>query len=307
MQQRTLIEDLKYQFQHGGMTIRLIFINTFFFIAIQLIFLLGNLFKISELAYFVNMKIFTLDAKIPDVLFTPWGLFTNIFSHFDFSHFISNMLMLYFSGQLFERLFSRERLLYTYLLGGLFGGGLEIIAHFIFPIYSDIHTYVIGASGSIMAIFTAMVFYRPNIEVRPFGLFSVKLIFVALFFLLLSFLGVSSKSETAHFAHLGGAILGAISIKNIYNSTNIVTIFQKYIQSFFSFFKNIFRKKQPTFKVDQGGSARGGHKTDEEYNYEQKQKQIIIDQILDKIGKSGYESLSKTEKELLFKQSKNDK
>lgn len=308
MQQRTLIEDLKYQFQHGGMTIRLIFINTFVFALIQILFLLGNLFQASDIASEINTRIFTLDTQFPDFFIAPWGLITNIFSHFSFSHFFFNMLMFYFSGQLFEQLFNRDRLLYTYILGGLFGGALEMVAHFIFPVYAGIHTYVIGASGSIMAIFIAMVFYRPNLEVNLFGVFPVKLIFVAIFFLLLSFIGVSSQSETAHFAHLGGAILGAISIQNLYSKKNIIAVFQKNIESLVSSIKKPFTKKQPTFKVNQGGgSARGGYKTDEEYNYEQKQKQIIIDQILDKIGKSGYESLSKAEKEMLFNQSKNGK
>lgn len=310
MQQRTLIEDLKYRFQYGGMTTRLIFINVLVFLIIQLLNIIGFLFESTSVDFFptITQYLFTLNTNISYFIYAPFGLITSIFAHFGPYHLLMNMLMLYLTGKLFEQLFNGDRLLYTYILAGIGGGIFEIIVRQIFPIYEGHDVAIVGASGSVMGIFMALAFYRPNIEVQLFGIFPVKLIILAGLFLLLDLVGVTSNDNTAHFAHLGGALIGFLSIQNLHKKNNIITSFQRIIQSFFSFFKNIFRKKQPTFKVNQGGgSARGGYKTDEEYNYEQKQKQIIIDQILDKIGKSGYESLSKAEKEMLFNQSKNGK
>lgn len=309
MQNKTFIEDLKYKFQHDGMTTRLIFINVIVFVAIQLLNTIGYLMTGSHLNIFslINQYLFSLSTNLSEFVYAPFGIITSIFAHFSFYHLLMNMLMLYFSGKMFEQLFSSKRLLYTYILGGIAGGLFEIIVRQILPAYEGQDVAVIGASGSIMAIFIALAFFRPNLEVLLFGMFPVKLIILAGIFLILDLIGISSNDGTAHFAHLGGAVIGVLSIQNLHKQTNIITSFQRVTESFLSFFKKLFGKKQPTFKVNQGGNIRGGFKSDEEYNYEQKQKQIIIDQILDKIGKSGYESLSKTEKELLFNQSKNGK
>lgn len=309
MQNRTFIEDLKYQFHQGGMTIQLIFINVFVFVVIQLISVLVYLTKVDDTSFFFHLNdlLFSLNTNLRGFIQAPWGIITSIFAHYGPMHLIFNMVVLYFTGKIFEQFFSRERLLYTYILGGIAGGILEIIIRAIFPVFADSSIAIIGASGSNMAIFMAIAFYRPNLEVNLFGIFPVKLLYLAAALILIDLIGIRSNDNIAHFAHLGGAILGIFSIRNINKQNNSITLFQRVMKSIFSFFKNLFRKKEVKFKVQQGGSARGGFKTDEEYNYEKKQKQIIIDQILDKISKSGYESLSKTEKEMLFDQSKNDK
>jgi hypothetical protein len=218
------------------------------------------------------------------------------------------MLMLYFVGKAFEQLFSQKRLLYTYILGGLLGGIFEILAHTFFPLFAhETKTVIVGASGSVMAIFIALAFYRPSTEVSLFGIFPIKLIYLACIYLVMNLFSLSKPDGTAHFAHIGGAVLGIVSIQNINSSKNIISLFERLIQSIKNIFSRITSKKQPKFTIHQGGSARGGVKTDEEYNYDKKQRQIKVDVILDKIAKSGYESLSKSEKEFLFKQSQDGK
>ena len=109
-------------------------------------------------------------------------------------------------------------------------------------------------------------------------------------------IGIGSDDHIAHFAHLGGATFGILSIRNIQSNKNILNRLQKIIEDLKLTFKGKKKTKNTEFsKV----------KTDEEYNYERKLRQEKTDVILDKIAKSGYESLSKSEKDFLFNQSKN--
>jgi len=300
--EQNLFESLKNSYRYGGMTIRLLFINAAIFLLIQILSVIIRLMMAdnSVLSVFLN-AVFTLNTDLKYFIFMPWGLVTSIFAHFSLWHFVLNMLFLYFSGKMFEQLFDAKRLWYTYLFGGIAGGIFEIIAHAIFPALQNSQIVIVGASGSIMAIFMALAFYRPNVNVMRFGLFPVRLIFLALFFLLSDLISLGMNDGVAHFAHLGGAIFGALSIRNLGNKNNIMNFIQRWGDSLSKSIKSIFKgsSKQPK-------RSNSRMKTDEEYNMEKKSKQEKIDQILDKISKSGYESLTRQEKDFLFNQSKND-
>jgi membrane associated rhomboid family serine protease len=295
---------LKNQWRTGGMTVRLITINVGVFLFLGFIEVLARLIGGNSFLFYLGyaFDFFHLDTTFTNFIFAPWTIVTSIFAHVKIFHLLSNMLMLYFAGQLFEQLFDGKRLLYTYLLGGIFGGVLEIIAHFLFPNLG--HTQVIGASGAIMAIFAALAFYRPNLQVMFFGLFPIKIIVLTGIFILIDFLSLGVSDGTAHFAHLGGVVLGLISIKKLHSQSNIITAFQRFIESIGNFFQTLFGKTNPKMKVQKGG-RHPNFKSDEEYNLDAKQRQVQTDSILDKIAKSGYESLTKAEKDFLFKQSKN--
>lgn len=300
--QKTFIEDLKYQYKNGGAGIKLIFINVLIFLAINIFIVFGRLMGTSAEAsvYGFIGSIFTLDTDLGSFIRHPWGLFTSIFAHFSILHLLFNMVFLYFSSKIFLQMFDQKRLFHTYLLGGIIGGIFEILAHLLFPALQETNQVVVGASGSIMAIFFAIAFFKPQLKVNLFGLLPVRVIFVALAFLLIDFLNLGSNDGTAHFAHIGGAIVGMISVQNIYSSSNIITRMQNlgdYIMQIFS------RKNKSKLKVKKGGNTR--FETDEEFIDRKKSNQEEIDRILDKISKSGYESLSKKEKDYLFNQSKN--
>jgi membrane associated rhomboid family serine protease len=300
--EQNLFDSLKNAYRFGGMTTRLIFINAAIFLLIQILSVIIRLMMVdnSILSVFLN-AVFTLNTDLKYFVFMPWGLITSIFAHFSLWHFVLNMLFLYFSGRMFEQLFDAKRLWYTYLFGGIAGGMLEIIAHAIFPALQNSQIVIVGASGSIMAIFMALAFYRPNLNVMLFGLFPVRLIFLALFFLLSDLISLGMNDGVAHFAHLGGAIFGAVSIRNLASKNNVMNKIQRWGDSLINTIKAIFK---PSSKQSKRSNAR--MKTDEEYNMEKKSKQEKIDQILDKISKSGYESLTRQEKDFLFNQSKND-
>jgi membrane associated rhomboid family serine protease len=288
---RNFIEEIKYQLSHGTMTNKLIIYNVFVFAIILVLNILNlTINQISLTEYF-----FTLDTNLVGFIIKPWGIITSIFSHFEIWHLIFNMLFLYFSGQLFEQIFDKRRLWQTYIFGGISGGILEIAAHYLFPSFQNSDQVVVGASGSIMAIFTALAFHSPNIRVNLFGIFPVKIYLIAIFFLLNDLIGIDNPSDNvAHFAHLGGAIFGLISIQSMHSSNNILTVLG-------SFFDRI-KKMITSVKSTKSGKAK--FKTDEEYNLEKKRRQEKTDAILDKISKSGYESLTKEEKDFLFNQSK---
>lgn len=300
--QRSFLEEINYQWKYGGIHIRLIGINLMVFLLIGVISVIGKLYMVegvSPLAHFIQ-DVFTLHGRWLEFLKRPWGLFTSIFAHFDLFHFLFNMIFLYFAGSMFIRFFNSSRLLHTYVLGGVLGGLFQMIAYSIFPALQGIPNYVVGASGSIMAIFVAVAFYRPNETVHFFGIIKVRLIFIALFFILVDFLRLGDNDNVAHFAHLGGAAFGILSVQSLHSKNNIVTISERLVAAI----KKRFTR-QPALKVKKGGASHSRKISDEEFNAQKKKKQEIVDKILDKISKSGYDSLTKEEKAVLFDQSKN--
>ena len=286
---RNFLSELKHELLKGKMTHRLIIINVAVFILIQVWLAIGRLGGASD---DIIYHIFTLDPNFTRLLYHPWGILTSIFSHFDFIHLLFNMVFLYFAGKIYEDIFHSKRLLITYIIGGIFGGIAEIIIQSLFfPLKES--ALIVGASGSIMAIFVAVAFHSPNMKVQLFGRFSIRLYFVALFFLIQDIIGIGKNDGVAHFAHLGGAIFGVLSVQNS-------TLLNRIETGFTSLFKGKFgtsKKQQPKSRF----------KSNEDYNQERREQQIQTDKILDKISKGGYESLTKQEKDFLFKQSKNGK
>ena len=171
--ERSFSEEIKSIYRTGGMFMKLIFINAAIFLVIGLSSVFSNLMNLGgeKASHDFFLIIFGLKSNLIDFLSAPWGLFTSIFAHFTIWHFLMNMLFLFFAGQAFEQFFNGKRLLHTYVLGGLFGGLFEVLAHTLFPAFQGQSTVVVGASGSVMAIFSAIAFYKPNLEVRLFGIF----------------------------------------------------------------------------------------------------------------------------------------
>jgi membrane associated rhomboid family serine protease len=292
-QKRNLFEELKFQLKSGTMTNKLVIVNICVFLLIHLLFALEKIIGVSFISSLIQ-KTFTLDATLIGALSMPWGFITSIFAHFDLMHIFSNLIFLYFAGNLFERYFNSRMLLLTYLFGGLAGGLGEVISTtLLFP--NEYHT-VLGASGSVMAIFAALAFYSPNTKVFLFGVLPVRLFVLALFFLANDLIGIGNANDhIAHFAHLGGALFGFLAMQNLNSSKNILTKIDELSKRIRETFKRIGKAKPKKRRT----------KSDEEYNYEKKNKQDQTDLILDKISKSGYDSLSKKEKDFLFNQSKN--
>lgn len=291
---KSLLDEIKHIYLAGNATIKLIFINVSVFLLVQILLAIDRL-TLSGIGHTI-LELVSLNCTWRGLVFSPWGLFTNIFVHENFFHLVFNMFFLYFAGTLFESIFDRKRLIYTYIFGGIFGGILEVISHYTFPGLES-GGFVLGASGAIMAIFVAIAFYSPNTKVLFFGVYPIPIYVLALLFLLKDIMNVGTVNQIAHFAHIGGAIFGMVSANNIHSKNNIMN----FLYRLFGSFGKLFTSRQPK-KTAPSGKA---WKSDEQYNVDKKKRQQKTDAILDKISKSGYESLTREEKDFLFNQSKN--
>jgi hypothetical protein len=197
--------------------------------------------------------------------------------------------MFYFVSEVFVFYFNSRKLIWIYLLGGIAGNLLEFAVGFAMfnPGIS-----LIGASGSVMAIFIAVAIYQPHLKVKVFGIIDMKIIYLAAIYFLWDFARIGFNDGIAHFAHIGGALIGFFSGRNVHSSSNILVKID-------AIWKKITTKR-PKQKVP----IHGGKKfTDEEYNASKKANQERTDAILDKISKKGYDGLTAEEKDFLFNQS----
>jgi membrane associated rhomboid family serine protease len=310
MSQNNFISDLKLRYATGGMFTKLIAVNLIVFLIISI---LTVFFKLSGVdvqigSEFSNLmtSIFALQTDPMQLLTHPWGIFTYMFSHFDTLHCLFNLLILYFAGKTLENYFSGTRILVIYLLGGITGAFFEVIAHSIFPVFIQ-HANVTGASGANMALFMALAFHKRDLEINLFGVLPIKILYLALIYFAIDFIGLGSNDGVAHFAHIGGALFGIYAITNPYANKNISFMLERYFDKIKSKFKLRNKTKMKVSHNYTRNTATGTKKakSDEFYAMDKRDRQVKTDAILDKISKSGYDSLSKEEKDFLFNQSNN--
>jgi membrane associated rhomboid family serine protease len=287
-----LIEQIKAQYRGGSMTIKLLIVNVSVFALIQLINALERLQIFSFLdglpQGYVSQYLFALPVG-QDFLQHPWTLLSSLFAHFGFLHLFGNLLFLYFAGQTYERFFGAKRLLHLYIIGGLAGNLTEILAQQLFPALQGSNFSVVGASGAIMAIFMALAFSQPQLQVQLFGVFPLRIYMLALFFFLKDLSSLGTADQIAHFAHIGGALFGVWSIQHFWH----IRLSRPWLGI-------KLRQKKSHLKVKKGGRPL----TDEQFRAQKQTRQAQLDTILDKISKKGYDALSKAEKDFLFQQSK---
>jgi len=230
----------------------------------------GSLYMavMSQLALFSDFKIFN---------FRIWQFATYIFLHDGLLHLVFNMLMLYFFSMLFFTFFNTKQLLKAFFLGGIAAG----VFYFIISNIVGAQSFVVGASGAVMAVFFTVVGYNPHMRVQLIIFGNVAIYYIALVFLAFDLIQLFFDNAGGHLAHLGGSIFGFC--------------YGKWLGGFrFSYLKKFKKTASPLRTI---------HKNSKKKNKAaQNDVQKQIDVILDKISKSGYESLTKEEKEFLFKQ-----
>lgn len=293
----SVIEDLKLQYRIGGVGNRLIYWNVGLFVVPYILFALLALFeiRIDFLSYV------SLSSNPADLLWKPWSLISYAFFHAGILHILFNMIMLNFSSRLFTTYFTQKQLFGLYILGSIFAGLIYILSYFIFPALTNSNATLVGASGAIMAILFATVTYNPLMELRLLLIGRVKLWHIAFFILIIDLIQLPLENTGGHLAHLGGAFFGFLFIKALQNGTDL----SKIVSVVLDFFANLFkpRKTVPFKKVHK--NYKPGPKTETASRIVQKDRtQQQIDEILDKISQSGYDSLTKEEKEFLFKAGK---
>ncbi|MEO0572562.1 MAG: rhomboid family intramembrane serine protease [Bacteroidota bacterium] len=233
----------------------------------------------------------------------PWSLVTYSFFHAGIGHIFWNMLILYFTGRIFLNLFDNQRFINVYFLGVILGGLLFLASYNVFPTLLHTNTSLIGASAGVTAVLIFICTYIPNQEVRLFGLINIKLWYLGAFVVLVDLIQIAGGENIGgRLAHLGGAFLGYIYARQLLNGRDMGQGFSKMLDTIGNLFKP-GKRKAPLKTVHRRDKAKGA-KNGIDYNKETRQKKI--DAILDKISKSGYESLSKAEKDFLFKAGKEE-
>ncbi|GGB75889.1 rhomboid family intramembrane serine protease [Flavobacterium suaedae] len=301
-----LLDDLKLQYKAGGITQKLIFWNVGLFIIPLVIFSLLSLFNVNVL--FLRWDIAGTDdwlslSSVPaDLLWKPWSLITYSFLHAGFLHLLFNMMVLYFSGRLFLTFFTQKQMFGLYILSAVFAGLVYIVSYNTIPLFTHLgYGKMVGASAAIMAILVATAVYSPHYQVRLMLIGTVKLWHIAIVFILLDLINVSVENQGGHMAHLAGALFGYLYIKALQNDKDL----SKIVSNVILFFENLFKPGKKTshnFKVHRNTKKKKTVTNPTSRGTQAKNvTQRRIDDILDKISKSGYESLTKEEKEFLFK------
>lgn len=283
--------NLKLRFLQKDLLIRLILINIAVFLLFGIVMVISTLFKLNWFDACLNFV--AVPADLHQLLTHPWTLFTYMFAHYSIWHILFNMLVLYWFGQLFLDYFTQRNLGSLYLLGGLSGALLYIIAFNTIPYYIDLgYSTMVGASASVTAILFASAFYNPQRRINLFIFGSVKILYIALFIFILDFLSLASdKNPGGGVAHIGGAIIGYIFAVRYRNGYDIT----RWIGNILDFVANIFKPKTK-LKVKKANKR----EADYQYNQRKHNESEEIDHILDKIRASGYGSLTKDEKKKLF-------
>ncbi|MFA9189458.1 rhomboid family intramembrane serine protease [Flavobacterium sp. FBOR7N2.3] len=288
-----ILDDLKLQYKQGGVAQRLIYWNiAFFLISFVLPGLLG-LFSVN-----VNLlQYVSLSSNPTDFLWKPWSIISYSFFHFDFFHILFNLLVLNFSSQLFLTFFTQKQLFGLYVLGGIFAGAVFVASYY----FLNINSAIVGASGAIMAVLVAVTAYQPLMQVRLLLIGNVKLWHITAVLLILDLVQLRLGNMGGHISHLAGAFFGFFYIKALQNGTDMSIAITKII----NFFANSFRKSPSTpFKKVHRNYSKPVEKRTSSRIVTKDKAQQQIDEILDKISQSGYDSLTKEEKDFLFKSGK---
>ncbi|MEK8179686.1 rhomboid family intramembrane serine protease [Flavobacterium buctense] len=286
----SIIEDIKFQYKIGGIANKMIYWNVG-------IFLLSiPFFYQFKQGVFDYPSWLAVSSEPLAIVYKPWTLLTYAFFHDGFLHLFFNMMVLNFASRLYLTFFTQKQYLGLYLLGAIFAGIVYVLSFYLF----GQSWIMVGASAAIMALLVATTTYQPLMEIRLLLIGNVKLWHITGVILLLDLLQIQLGNTGGHIAHLSGAFFGYIYIKLLQNGTDLSRI----VSSVIDFFANLFSPKKATpFKKVHVNPKKPTVKRESKIVAKDKTQQQI-DEILDKISQSGYDSLTAEEKEFLFKAGK---
>jgi len=303
-----IFTEMNRRFTSGSILAKYIYINVGVYFLIQLIMLFMQLFQqepVSALPHF--LKYIQMPSSWQTLQSRPWTIFTYMFVHIDFWHILINMLGLYWFGKIFLRYFNGRQLSGLYVLGGLAGGALYSLSFHLFPYFRPVvdNSYLFGASASVMAIVFAVSFSQKDFSLNLFFLGRIKLMYIAVGFFLIDLFAITSSNAGGRIAHIGGSLLGVFFALQYLKGKDVT----RFINRIIDFFINLFRRK-PKFKVHRNKTYKAPPsqsrrpETDDAYLCRKKEEETAINNILDKLKHSGYESLTAEEKKRLFQASK---
>ena len=285
-----IIEDFKNSWnkKDNGL-VKIILINVIFFVSMSILKVIFTLSGLTSLFVILLNKLM-LPAELKTFIFQPWSLISYFFLHMNFMHILWNMLFLYWFGKIIHDNIGNNAIISLYVLGGIIGGLFYMALYNIIPYYNErvSESLMLGASAGVFSVVVGSATLLPNYTFYLLFLGPVRIKYIALFYVLLSFLDVTGNNAGGEIAHLGGAFIGFLYIKQLQNGINM----GEGIINFINYFSSEKRKTKRKADNVSSESNRDNISQDE------------IDKILDKISDSGYSSLSKKEKEKLFNASK---
>jgi membrane associated rhomboid family serine protease len=287
-------DEIKESFKQGSIITRILYVNIGVFIFLRLADVVFSLAGIEPSTWNYPLYLFSMPSD-PTVLVTkPWTLITYMFTHFEFLHIVFNMLWFYWFAKFFLMIYNEKQLLGLYVTGGLAGAGLFLLAYNLVPFFaSQDPNILLGASASVLAIVVAVAVTDPDNEINLMFIGPVKMKYLALFTVIIDLISVTGDNGGGHIAHLGGAAWGWVYVMAFRKGNDMGKFVNVIIDSIVS----IIRPKPQKMKVKWNRPVTD---PDQEYRNQRAAKEHDIDAILEKIKKSGYDSLSKEEKQKLF-------
>lgn len=295
------LNDLKTLYKGGSIITKIIFIN----IASFILLLILSLFFNSLEGYL------SVPGTFAELIYQPWSLVTYMFLHGGFMHLLMNMLWLFWFGALFLTFFNNKQFLAVFLLGGFAGAFLHLGVNELLPETS--RAGIIGASAAVMSIVFAVSAYKPDYIIHLLFIGPVKIKYLAMVAFALDIIGLLGNFKAgqpvsdgvAHFAHIGGAAYGLWFAYRIKNGKDITAVFNRFLDELVTYFsKNKHERNRAKMKVEKKFDKYQKPGRDNSEFSKQEDTQNELNRILDKISKHGYTSLTKEEKEFLFKQKK---
>ncbi len=297
----SFFDNLKNAFSRSGNGLmRILLINIVIFL---ILLVLGVVFSLAKMPYVYQAVAsqLVLPADLGEFITKPWTLITYFFTHEGFFHILFNMLILYWFGSMIMEFLGSEKLVNLYILGGLAGGLFYMLLYNTLPYFAgQVETsHMLGASAGVYAVVVGAATFMPNYTISLILLGPVRIKYIAIFYVLLSFAQAAGPNAGGELAHLAGTGVGFLFIKQLQKGNDLgspITRFLNFVRSLFV--------KQPKVRVsyrNQKGNRTNGNRHQPGFS----NKQEEIDAILDKISESGYDSLSKEEKKKLFDASKN--
>lgn len=278
--------DIKMIFNSPNQGLKkLIAFNIFIFLVLM-VGKVGLILAGQEQIFSALLEHLTLSSTPIIVLKEPWTVFTYFFIHIELFHLLFNMMFLFWFGIIIQDFIGSERIVKLFIWGGISGAVAYLLLVNSFSYFiSKGPTYLNGASAGVFAIVVAAATIKPTYRIHLFFIGDVQIKYVAAFYLIWSFIETTGTNAGGNIAHLGGALMGFIY--GFY-----FQLPQK---------KNVFVKEEKVFSFVKVAQKRVSESMNELDNEEVVEEEL--NQILDKISKSGYDSLSKYEKKRLFKAS----
>ena len=299
----SIVQDIRSTFnRRDNALMQLIWLNVLVFASL---ILLKFILKFSSaIGYYPTvMTQVQLSSAFPVLLRHPWTLLTYAFTHEEFFHILFNMLNLYWFGQLVREYLGDRRLVSIYMLGALAGATFFLLAYNFVPAFQEgLGTPMVGASGAVTAIIVAGATLLPDYTFMLILIGPVKIKWIAAVVVLISLAGVNGGNPGGEIAHLGGALLGFVFVRQLQAGRDL----GRPVQAVGNWFARLISRRQPTMRVSSSSRrpepvAASATSPAKKLNAPGQPLQDEIDTILDKISRSGYESLSKEEKQKLFR------